>query len=219
MRAEVATPLIEQAIADGTAYLTARQRMWEATAAHNHAGRLGKRAADRAATDAANHHRATEDTARTRWGGVPQTTAGVPSWAQTVAKAQVDTNPRVADANRDAEHTHCEQQRLTRRRTDERAVLRGRIFGNQLPGTPEASAAQWRGRAEQARGDLAEIEALPVTEAAQLVRDQTARVQAKRAAAERAQAARDARAAQLHQFQSPSIEQESPRPERDGIGM
>ena len=219
VRAEVATPLIEQAIADGTAYLTARQRMWEATAAHNHAGRLGKRAADRAATDAANHHRATEDTARTRWGGVPQTTAGVPSWAQTVAKAQVDTNPRVADANRDAEHTHCEQQRLTRRRTDERAVLRGRIFGNQLPGTPEASAAQWRGRAEQARGDLAEIEALPVTEAAQLVRDQTARVQAKRAAAERAQAARDARAAQLHQFQSPSIEQESPRPERDGIGM
>ena len=219
MRAEVAGPLIEQAIAGGTAYLTAQQRMWEATTACNRAGRVGKRAADRAATDAANQHRAMEDTARTRWDGVPQTTASVPLWAETVAKAQVDTDPRVADANRDAEHTHREQERRAWRRAEERAALRGGIFGNQRPGTAEAHAVQWRGRAEQARGDLAEIETLPLTEAAQLVRDRAARVEAERIAAERARAARGARAAKLNPFQSPSIEHECRGLERDGIGM
>ena len=219
MRAEVAAPLIEQAITGGTAYLTAQQRMWEATTACNRAGRVGKRAADRAATDAANQHRAMEDTARTRWDGVPQTTASVPLWAETVAKAQVDTDPRVADANRDAEHTHREHERRAWRRAEERAALRGGIFGNQRPGTAEAHAVQWRGRAEQARGDLAEIETLPLTEAAQLVRDRAARVEAERIAAERARAARGARAAKLNPFQSPSIEHECRGLERDGIGM
>lgn len=150
---------------------------------------------------------------------MPQTTANVPLWAENVANAQADTDPRVGDANRDAEHTHREQQRRAERRADERAALRGRIFGNQPPGTAEARAVQWRGRAEQARGGLAEIEALPVTEAARVVRDRTARVEAERAAADRTQAARDARAAQLHQFQSPSSDHERRGPERDGIGM
>jgi hypothetical protein len=67
-------------------------------------------------------------------------------------------------------------------------------------GTAEGRAARWRTRAEQARRDLAEIEALPVTEAARLVRDRAARVHAERAAAARAKAARDARAAKLGQF-------------------
>lgn len=60
VRSEVVAPLIEQATIDGTAYLTGRERMWEAQTAHGQAGRLRRRAAGRAATEAASEHRATE---------------------------------------------------------------------------------------------------------------------------------------------------------------
>ena len=219
-RAEVAAPLIQQAIADGTAYLTARQRMWEATAASKRAGRLGKRAAHRVATDAAGEYRTTEGTVLQRWGGVPQTMTGIPYWAEAAARTRVDTDPRVADANREVEQIHREQQRRAWRRADERAALLSRIPGQLPPDRVDARAFQWRGRVEQARGYLAEIEALPVTDAARLILDRAARAQAERAAADRAQAERDARAAKLTQFHAPSIDHERPEPERDhGLGL
>lgn len=43
VRAEVAEPLIEQAAADGTDYLTVRERMWQAHHAPHPTGRFGKR--------------------------------------------------------------------------------------------------------------------------------------------------------------------------------
>jgi hypothetical protein len=215
IRAEVAAPLIEQATADATAYLTAQRRMWEATAARDHAGRLGKRAANRAATAAAGAYRTTEEAVLGRWGGVPQTTTGIPYWADAAAHARADIDPRVADANREAEQIHREQQRLAWRRGDERAALLSHIPGQPPPDTVDARASQWRTRAEQARGNLAEIEALPVTEAARLIRDRAARAEAERAAAQRAQTARNARASKLARFRSSSIDHERPGPGRD----
>ena len=88
------------------------------------------------------------------------------------------------------------------------------MLGSTTPSTASTRATQWRTRAEQARHDLAEIETLPVTEAAQLVRERAARAEAEREAAERAQAGRDARAAQLGQFR-PSSDQGRAGPERD----
>jgi hypothetical protein len=125
----------------------------------------------------------------------------------------------VVDASRNAEQAHNEQQRQAWHRTDERAALRLRIPGNLPPSRVEANAAAWRRHLEQSRSDLAEIEALPLIEAAQLIRDRAARTEAERVVAERAKTARDARAAQLARFHTPSIDHGRPGPGRDGIGM
>lgn len=212
VRAEVAAPLIEQATADGIAYLTTRDRMWEATAARSTAGRLRKRAGQRAATEAVGEHRATEDTVRRHWGGLPTGVTGVRAWAEAVAGKRADIDPRVTEARRDAEQTNREQRTLAQRHLYESGALRQQVFGSATPSTAITRATQWRTRAEQARSDLAEIETLPVIEAAQLIHDLTARAEAERVAAERAQAARDARAAQ---FGSPSTDHDRTGPERD----
>ncbi|CAN5234575.1 hypothetical protein BH09ACT3_BH09ACT3_04130 [soil metagenome] len=186
---------------DGTAYFTARQKMWEVTAARDRAGRLGKRAASRAATDAAREYRTTEEIVLGVWGSVPQTPTGIPSWAEAVAHKRADIDPLVTVATRDAAWTRGEQQRLAAHRADERAALRRRIPGN-LPA--DTVAAQWRGRAEQARRDLAKVESLSVTGAAQLIRDRAARAQTKEGAVERAQSVRAARANKLSHSRSPA---------------
>lgn len=154
---------------------------------------------------------------RRRWGGVPETTTGILSWAHVVARTRATTDPHLVRANQDAEQVRSEQQRLIARHSGERASLRRRVVGELPLSTAGTRTVPWRGRAEQSRLDLAEIEALPVIEAAQLVRERAARVQAERAAAERAQAARDARAAKLDQLRSASDDRR--RPAQDyGVG-
>jgi hypothetical protein len=200
VRAEVAAPLIEQATADGTAYLTSRKRMREAQTAHGQAGRLRKRAAGRAATEAAGEHRATEDAVRRRWGGLPTGAQVVEPWAETVAGKQANADPRVTESRQEAEQTHREQSNLAERHLHESTVLRRQALGSVTPRTASTRAAGWRGRAEQARHDLARIEALPLTEAAQFVRELATRAEAERVPVERAKAAREARAAQLGHY-------------------
>ena len=218
VRAEVASPLIEQAAADGLAYLTGRERLWEAQTAHGQAGRLRRRAAGRAATEAADAHRATEDAVRRRWGGLPSGAGGLEPWAETVAGKQADADPRVTETRHDAEQTHREQSRLAERHLRESVALRQRVLGSATPRTAITRAAGWRARAEQARHDLAQIEALPVTEAAQYVRGLAARAEAERQAAERAQAAREKRATQLGRYR-PSSDHGRTGPQRDAPGL
>ncbi|HEX4057670.1 MAG TPA: MobF family relaxase [Galbitalea sp.] len=219
LRAEVAAPLIEQATVDGTVYLSAQERMWEATTTHKRAGRLGRRTAGRAAADAADAYRTIEDAMLGRWGGAPQTAAGLPSWAQAVAGRQTETDPRVAEMRKDVEQAHHERRQLADRHLHESAVLHRQLLGSATPSTASTRAAAWRTRAEQGRRDLARIEALPITEAAQLVRTRAARAEAEREAAERVQAARDARAAKLHQFPLPSPDHGVTHPGRDAPGL
>lgn len=64
-----------------------------------------------------------------------------------------------------------EERDLTARHSRERRALNRQVFGDRTPTRPRQQAAQWRQRAEAARRALAAIEALPVTEAAQLIRD------------------------------------------------
>ncbi|PJJ55383.1 MobF family relaxase [Compostimonas suwonensis] len=218
VRAGVAAPLIEQAAADGLAYLAGRDRMWEAQATRASAGRLRKRAASRAAAEAAGEHRATEDAVRRRWGGLPPGAGGVESWAETVAGKQADADPHVTETRNEAQQTHREQGRMVERHLHESIAMSQRALGGSTPSRVIAHAAKLRKQAERDRHDLARIEALPVTEAAQYVRELTARAEAEREAAERARAAREARAAQLEQF-PPSPGHDRTGPERGGLGM
>ncbi len=95
--------------------------------------------------DADRALRATEDAARRRWGGVPQTDARIPAWAEAAVKL-ADADPQVVEARQDAEHAHRAQQQLTRVHMDARAGLRRRIFGDR------AAQAEWeRITAEQAK--------------------------------------------------------------------
>jgi hypothetical protein len=219
IRVDVTGPLIERAIDDGTTYLTTRERMWQAIAARNRAGRLGKRSADRAAFDTADAYRIVEDAVLARWGRVPQTANGIPSWAEAVAGRRADADPRVTETRVDAEQAQRERGQLTEKHLHESAVLHRQLLGSGTPRTASTRATQWRTRAEQGKRDLAEIEALPVTEAAQLVRERAAQAEAEREAAERVQAARNARAAKLHTFRSPSTGHGITRQERDVPGL
>lgn len=68
--------------------------------------------------------------------------------------------------------------------------------------------------AEHARDDLAQIEALPIAEAAQLVGDRAAQAEMERIAAEQAKATAAARAAKLARYR-PSSDHRRSGPERD----
>lgn len=73
-------------------------------------------------------------------------------------------------------------------------------------------------QAETTRRDFATVEALPVTEAAQLIRDRAAQEQARRVAVERALAEQEVRAAQLHDFTRRPTDQQPP-PDRRRLGL
>lgn len=139
-------------------------------------------------------------------------------WAERVAGAQADADPRVTVTRQAAEQAHREQSRMVDRQMRESIAMSQRALGGSTPSRVIAHAARLRKQAERDRRDLARIEALPVTEAAQYVRELTARADAAREAAERARAARDARAAQLEQFR-PSPGHGRTGPERGGLGM
>ena len=200
VRAEVAAPLIELATADGSDYLSARERMWQANRALPATGRFDRRAAARTAREATEAHSTAEDAVRRRWGDVPLTATHLPFWAEAVAGQRVDADPRVIEARQDAAHAAQRLHDLTAHRADARAALCRLVGDGQRPSTIQARAAELRSGVDQARIALAEIEALPVAEAAQLIRDR-----AVQAAAERfAEAARLARGADPGRWQSPA---------------
>ena len=203
-RAEVLAPLIEQATADGTAYLAARSRVWETSSAHRTARGLRKRNAARALSAAVDEHRSVETAARRRWSTLPETTAALAPWAASVAEQEADADPRVTEMRERADGTRQGQQRLTARQSRERADLRRHVFGDRTPSSAQAQAVRWRARAAAARHDLAEIDALPITEAAQLLRARAARATAEPTASEPATAVTRAPAAEPDRWHSPS---------------
>ena len=71
IRDEVTAPLIEQATQDGTTYLSARERMWEASNARRTARAFQRRAAGRIQAQVSREHAEQETTMRRRWGSTP----------------------------------------------------------------------------------------------------------------------------------------------------
>jgi hypothetical protein len=200
VRADIAAPLIEQATADAAARLAARDRMWAASDAHAAARGLGKRRAARALSAVSQEHRTLEANGRARWNTLPETAAGVESWAASVGQREADTDPRVEAAQEQAGEARQEQHQLIARQMQECANLRREVFGDRKPSDPRAQATQWQERAQAARRALAAIEVLPVAEAAELIRYRAERERAQREAAERALVERKVRAAQLDDF-------------------
>lgn len=215
VRTEVVTPLIEQSTQDGAAYLHARARVWETSAAHQNARGLRKRGVARELTAADEERRTIETATLRRWGSTPQTPKGIEPWAVTVARQGANADPNVARMQECVDEARRSQQRLTARQSRERADLRRQVFGERAPSNPRAQASRWRERAEAARRNLASIEALPPVEAAQLIRARAEQEAARRDVAERALAVRRARAAQLHDFTHPTADDRRTRPGRE----
>ncbi|MGB3376460.1 MAG: TrwC relaxase, partial [Microbacterium sp.] len=155
---------------------------------------------------------------RQRWGGLPTGAGGLEPWAETVAGRQADTDPHVIETRQEAQQAHREQGRMVERQMRDSIALSQRALGGSTPSRVIAHAAKLRKQAERDRRDLARIEALPVTEAAQYLRELAARDEAERQAAESARAAREARAAQLDGFQ-PSRTHDRTGSQRDAPGL
>lgn len=200
VRAELTAPLMERATADGAGYLSSQERMWQANHALSTTGRFGRRPAARTAREATELHGAMEDAVRRRWGGVPATTTHLPFWAEAVAGQRVDADPRVIGAQQDAERAHLEQQELMADHAAARSALRHDIGGGHLPSSLQARTTALRAHADRARHALTEIEALPVAEAAQLIRDNAAHARAEGTA----EAARQAPAKDVSRWHLPS---------------
>ena len=174
IRAAVAAPLIEQATADGAGYLGAREQMWQANRALNGAGRLHRRAATRTAREATEDHNSAYQAVRGRWGDAPPTGIGLAVWAKAVTDQHTRTDPRVIAAEQDAENAHDELRQLTRRHRDVRAAhWDSTDVAQEPPSIVRAHVADWLNNANQARRHLAEIEALPVDDAAGLIGERT----------------------------------------------
>ena len=186
--------------------------MWQANRALPATGRLERRAATRTAREATEAHGTAEDAMRRRWGDVPLTATHLPFWAEDIAGQRVDADPRVVEARQDAAHAARRLQDLTAHHADARAALCRLAGDGQWPSTIRARAAELRSGVDQARGILAELEALPVTAAAQLIQDRAAEAAAERSA----EAASQTRAAEHSLRHSPSPVYQ-PGPER-GFG-
>ena len=215
VRSEVATPLIQQSTQDGAAYLRARARIWEASAAHRTARGLRKRGAARELTAADEERRTIETITLRRWGSTPQTPKGIEPWAVTVAQQAANADPNVTRLQERVDEARQSQQRLTTRQSRERADLRRQVLGERAPSNPGGQASRWRERAEATRRNLASIEALPLVEAAQLIRTRAEQEEAQRTLAERTLAGRRARAAQLDDFTHHSPDDGPTRPDRE----
>jgi hypothetical protein len=211
-RAEVVGPLIEQATADGRAYLAAQSRIRAASDAHRTARGLRKRSAARALTVASDEHGRIEMSGRRRWGRLPETAAGVEPWAASVAQQEADTDPRVTETQERANEARQEQQQLIAGQARERTDLRRQAFGDRTPSSAQAQAVRWRERFEVARRDREAIEALSPVEAAQLVRARAEQEQAQPEAVER-----QTRVAQLHDFTHREPDHRPTPPDR-GLG-
>ncbi len=109
---------------------------------------------------------------------MPQTEVGICAWDEDVAGQRADTDPRVIEARQGAAQAHQQLHDLTTHHAHARAALR-RSVGEGSSGA-EARAAASHSRAAHARRTLAELEALPVTEAAQLIHDRAARAAVER---------------------------------------
>lgn len=181
IRSEVLTPLVEQATADGEAFLASLEASWEAHSAQS--GRFGKRAAGRAAREASAAHRAIEREVRNRWGNTPQTDASLPRWVEAVTNREADRDDRVVEVTQQATRPRRALRELNQRQLTEHADLADRLL--ETTRRPADQVKRLKQRAEQARAYLDRIESLPPAGAARLIRQQHERMEAEHAAAEK----------------------------------
>ena len=192
VRAEVVVPLIVHATDDGARCLQAARSAGEAYDALRTSGRFGRRAAHRGYGGAHAAQLEVESATSRRWGGVPFGARNLDAWAVGVAERQTDLDPRVVQARENVADAAQRLRDLTARHGESLVALCREVGDGQSPRSIRALAGRWRGTTDEASRTLAEIEILPVDEAARLIRDRAAQAAAEKAAA----AARQARAAE-----------------------
>ena len=213
VRSEVTTPLVGQAAEEGTAYLAARQRMWDASGDRRSARAFQRRSADRIQARASKEYSELEASVLQRWGSTPNTTAGVPTWAASTADRLTENDPRVIEIRQQMVSEQEKLHVLHARQGRERDALRKSIYGQtRTTGSAATRADGWARQVEAARRLLAQIEALPIDQAAAFIRG---RAEAQKAA-ERALAERAARVREPDQRSSLSRRQ---GPERDAPSL
>lgn len=212
-RAEVMAPLIEQATTDGTAYLTARERLWAASATHRAARGLSKRSAGRALNAAGKQHDALATEGRRRWERLPEHRRAIASWAADVAGQHAENDPKLTHAREHAAETQQDLQALTARQTDERADLHRKLFGNtSRPVRPAQQIRRWQKQADAARQDLSTIRMLSVADAVGFIAERAAQSQAQQETEERI------RQEHIQRLEQPRGVPHRPAPPDQGIG-
>lgn len=204
---EVAAPLIEQATGDATVLIDARTRVHDAARLESDSRGLRKRSAKRAVALESSAYDEIEETARQRWGSIPQARENPESWADRVARAEAESDPRVILQREELDNATVAQQHLTARQAQERDALVRQITGQRTLSSPRVQAARWAERADGARRDLAALNALHITDAARLIRERAAQAEAQQVVA-----ARNAHAAGQQRF-SPDPARRPPAPE------
>lgn len=185
IRTEVAAPLMTQAAGDGAAFLAVRERMWEASSSRP--SRIQRRAVDRTRAQTVRDYDEQEAIMRRRWGSTPASPEAVQTWAETTVNRLVEDDPRMIDAQRQVTQVREGSQGLHARQMRERDALRTSIYDRtRTRGSAATRSDEWTKRAAEVRDFLAQIEALPIDQAAAFIREHAeAQHAVERAVAER----------------------------------
>ena len=211
-----------RARADGQELVEAR--------AHLHTARDEARAArfGRKRTTARNINAAEESVEKIEqhvtqtWGTAPSLLRPLAEWAQTIATEHADAHPEVRAAEQALSDAEAGKQQTAQRQAVERDRLTVEVYGaeqaRQMRGTfripnPRADAEHARKRAAEARDIIAELDARPVTEAAEWL---THRREQQRAEREALQARQEALA---RRYAGPTRTGPDHQQGRPGLGL
>nr|WP_218868669.1 MobF family relaxase [Pseudoclavibacter chungangensis] len=195
--ANVVKLLAQEAVADGAAFLASHQEAYAAHLAIMSASRFRKRSAARTANEADARRSDIERAVHDRWQSIPPSEAGLPGWAETVAKRIAGYAPEVIEARAEATQARHIVREITARQSREHTALYARALGNRRPSAIAARVNALREQAAQDRRYLAQLDALPPDEAVQLVHERAAQDAAQRLAAEESHRAVEARATRI----------------------
>ncbi|MDR0594846.1 MAG: AAA family ATPase [Bifidobacteriaceae bacterium] len=204
VRAEVTGPLVQQAEAEGAAYLAAVEDEAAASARLATVSKFGRRKA-RAEHQIAKEQAQTQRVnVRDEWAGEPPHARQVlPAWASQVAARKAEADPRVSDAVRAVETARTGRGRTSRRHKQERFALLARELGaEQARGdqfgmrtvNPQRAAHDASARATLARTEADELRSL-------LINDAVKRIEARRAEKEQTRQRVPQRERQLDPFE------------------
>ena len=190
---EALAPLTEQAQRDGAEVAALREDATRAQDEARHAGRFGRRRAERDSAAAVEQWENARGRVEQEWGSAPWGGHKVESWVERVSQQRAGQDPQVRETSKAAAAAKIELRLARERQPLEARGLARQVFrddsGAQFV-TAESGerravryAEQWRDRAADARAEAVELGQLPTDQAVN-------RVQTKHQAAAE-QAARD----------------------------
>jgi hypothetical protein len=170
IRAAVNADLLEQAAHAADAIADAASRMYAANEAVRRSGRLGRRAAERAAQQRSNDHDRLAAAVAARWGTAPAPGADRTRWAQHAANLATNDHPSVLDAGRDKAGAVDRLALIDSNHDGVRADSRRQLLGNRRAADVRRRTSQLRGRVLATEQLLRELDTLPPSDAARTLR-------------------------------------------------